>query len=53
MSNDKAIEHGKLKRRPYRGAKAVDKRCRDGTCKVCRMVDKYKRERRDKPEVSE
>lgn len=27
MSLDKAIEHGKEKRRPYRGAKAVDRTC--------------------------
>ena len=28
MSLDKAIKHGKEKRKPYRGAKAVDKTCR-------------------------
>ena len=29
MSLEKAIEHGKEKRKPYHGAKAVDKSCRN------------------------
>ena len=29
MSLDKAIEHKKEKRKPYRGAKAVDPTCRN------------------------
>ena len=29
MTLDKAIEHGKEKRKPYRGAKAVDRSCRN------------------------
>lgn len=29
MSLDKAIEHGKEHRKPYRGAKAVDPMCRN------------------------
>lgn len=34
MSLDKAIEHGKEKRKPYRGEKSVDKHCRNhGYCK--------------------
>ena len=33
MSLDKAIKHGKEHRKPYRGAKAVDKSCRNhGSC---------------------
>ena len=37
MSHDKAIEHGKEKRRPYRGAKAIDCSCRNhGSCAYCR-----------------
>ena len=47
MSLDKAIEHGKEKRRPYRGAKAVDATCRNhGSCRWCvenrrhKMMDK-------------
>lgn len=36
MPLDKAIKHGKEKRRPYRGAKAIDHTCRNhGTCKFC------------------
>jgi hypothetical protein len=37
MSLDKAILHGKEKRRPYRGAKAFDASCRNhGSCPWCR-----------------
>lgn len=37
MSLDKAIKHGKEKRRPYSGAKAVDCTCRNhGSCEWCR-----------------
>ena len=33
---DKAIEHGKERRRPYYGAKAVDRTCRNhGSCPAC------------------
>ena len=36
MSNDKAIEHGKEHRKPYRGSKAVDRTCRcHGGCAYC------------------
>lgn len=36
MSLDKAIEHGKEKRKRYRKAKAVDPHCRNhGPCPVC------------------
>lgn len=36
MSLDKAIEHLKERRRPYKGAKAVDKTCRNhGSCDWC------------------
>lgn len=38
MSLDKAIAHGKEKRKPYRGAKAIDRSCRNhGNCEACRM----------------
>ncbi len=34
---DKAISHGKEYRRPYRGAKAVAKSCRNhGSCPYCK-----------------
>ena len=36
MGLEKAIEHGKEKRKPYKGAKAVDCSCRNhGTCEWC------------------
>ena len=36
MSMNKAIEHGKEHRKPYRGGKAVDKKCRNhGGCEWC------------------
>ena len=37
MGLEKAIEHGKEKRKPYKGAKAVDRSCRNhGSCEWCR-----------------
>lgn len=42
--NDKAIKYGKEKRKSYRGAKAVDRSCRNhGSCPYCannRQVNK-------------
>ncbi len=36
MSLNKAIKSGKEKRKPYRGAKAIDHTCRNhGGCPVC------------------
>lgn len=44
MSLDKAIEHGKEKRKPYRGAKAIDCTCRNhGSCTWCRDNRLHKR----------
>ena len=46
MSLDKSIVHGKEKRRPYHGAKADDKSCRNhGGCKWClaNRMHKYKK----------
>lgn len=38
MSLDKAIAHGKVKRKPYRGSKAIDRTCRNhGSCEWCRQ----------------
>lgn len=46
MSLDKAIEHGKEHRKPYHGAKAVDKSCRNhGNCPHCQGKVKYKMEK--------
>lgn len=43
MSLDKAIEHGKEKRKPYRGTKAIDGTCRNhGTCKWCENNRRFK-----------
>lgn len=43
MSLDKAIEHGKERRKPYRGAKAVDPTCRNhGSCPFCEENRKHK-----------
>ena len=43
MGFEKAIEHGKTKRKPYRGSKAFDCSCRNhGTCEWCRMNRMYK-----------
>lgn len=37
MSLEKAIKHGKEKRKPYRGAKAADGWCKNhGICWICR-----------------
>ena len=37
MTLDKAIQHGKVNRRPYRKSKSVDSRCRNhGSCGCCR-----------------
>lgn len=48
MSLDKAIQHGKSHRKPYRGGKAVDPTCRNhGGCDYCkgnRMHKHHKRE---------
>ena len=37
MALDKAIEHGKEKRQPYRGSKSIDPTCRNhGSCRWCK-----------------
>lgn len=37
MSLDKAIRHGKERRRPYRGAKSFDRSCcNNRSCSYCR-----------------
>lgn len=43
MPLDKAIEHNKEHRKPYKGAKATDRTCRNhGTCKHCENNRLYK-----------
>ena len=48
MSLDKAIEHGKEKRKPYYGSKAFDRTCRNhGSCPWCKRNRLHKfRDRR-------
>ena len=46
MSLDKAIEHGKEKRKPYTGSKSIDKTCRNhGGCSWCEENRKYQSNR--------
>lgn len=43
MALDKAIEHGKEHREPYRGSKAIDRTCRNhGSCEWCKNNRIYK-----------
>lgn len=47
MSLDKAIEHGKEKRKQYQGCKAIDPTCRNhGGCKWCEngRLHKFKKD---------
>lgn len=47
MSLDKAIQHGKERRKKYYGAKAVDRQCRcGGSCDWCRANRLYKNKKR-------
>jgi ferredoxin len=44
MALDKAIKHGREKRKPYYGAKAIDHTCRNhGSCPWCQGKVRYKR----------
>ena len=48
MSLDKAIEHGKEKRKPYYGSKSIDPSCRNhGTCERCKGSRLYSSRRRE------
>lgn len=57
MSLDKAIEHGKEKRKPYYGSGKVDTSCRNhGSCPYCAKGREYssnKRKEKMKDMVSE
>ena len=49
MSLDKAIKYGKEKRKPYRGAKALDSWCRNhGNCSWCKEGRLHKNKKREK-----
>ncbi|NBH15609.1 hypothetical protein D3Z36_15965 [Lachnospiraceae bacterium] len=48
MSLDKSITHGKERRKPYRGAKAIDRTCRNhGGCEWCRGNRTHKNDKRE------
>lgn len=48
MGLEKAIEHGKEKRKPYRGGKAVSHHCRNhGACTWCRDGRLHKNKKRE------
>lgn len=52
MSLDKAIAHGKEKRKPYHGAKAIDGTCRNhGSCDWCKNNRKHKFRDKKPPEI--
>lgn len=57
MSFEKAIEHGKEKRKPYYGSKRIDTTCRNhGSCPYCAKGREYssnKRKEKLKDMVSE
>lgn len=43
MSLDKAIQHGKEKRKPYRKSKSFDVTCRNhGSCRCCENNRRHK-----------
>jgi hypothetical protein len=53
MSLDKAIKHGKEKRKPYRKSKRFDRSCRcHGGCPYCES-DRLKQDRRDRKAAEE
>lgn len=52
MSLDKAIAHGKERRKPYYGAKAIDPTCRNhGGCPWCEENRKHKFRDKRPPEI--
>lgn len=52
MSLDKAIAHGKERRKPYYGSKAIDPTCRNhGGCPWCEENRKHKFRDKRPPEI--
>ena len=48
MSLDKSIQSGKENRKPYCGAKAIDRTCRNhGNCKWCKGNRTHKNDKRE------
>lgn len=54
MSFDKSIKYGKEKRKPYTGAKAVDRTCRNhGSCDYCKAGRLYQFNRKKEAAVQQ
>lgn len=54
MALDKAIAHGKEKRKPYKGGKAVDYSCRNhGSCDYCKGNRLYNTQKKLEAAVDE
>lgn len=54
MSLNKSIAHGKEHRKPYWGAKAIDRTCRNhGSCGWCKGNRTYKNDKRKLRQVQE
>ena len=48
MTLDKSIQSGKERRKPYRGAKAIDATCRNhGSCEWCHGNRTHKNDKRE------
>lgn len=44
---EKSIKNGREWRKPFRGSKAFDGTCRNGSCPACRMRQIYKNQKRE------
>lgn len=54
MSLDKSITHGKEHRKPYQGAKAIDRTCRNhGSCEWCKGNRTHKNKKRELKVIQE
>lgn len=54
MSLNQSITHGKEHRKPYRGAKAIDRTCRNhGGCEWCKGNRTHKNNKRELRQVQE
>lgn len=54
MSLDKAIEHGRERRKRYRRSKAIDKTCRNhGSCEYCKNNRLYQSNKQNERTLQE
>lgn len=54
MSLNKAITHGKEHRKPYKGAKAIDRTCRNhGSCEWCKGNRTHKNDKKALRQIQE